>query len=82
MTTFTTTMRSRLEARIRAHLRRANRGPTREFAAGRYNDEPNPNAIEIYVHRVRKKLTGSDVGNVTLRGIGYSLAVSATNAVS
>ena len=30
-------------------------------------------AIEIYVHRVRKKLEGSDATIVTLRGLGYLL---------
>jgi len=30
-------------------------------------------AIEIYIHRVRKKLEGSDVTIVTLRGLGYLL---------
>jgi two-component system response regulator TctD len=38
-----------------------------------FNDEANPSAIEIYVHRVRKKLEGSAVGIVTLRGLGYVL---------
>ena len=38
-----------------------------------FDDEANPNAIEIYVHRVRKKLEGSDVGVATLRGLGYVL---------
>jgi len=38
-----------------------------------FSDEVNPNAIEIYVHRVRKKLEGSDVGIATMRGLGYVL---------
>ncbi len=38
-----------------------------------YEDEAHPNAIEIYVHRVRKKLAGSHVGIVTRRGVGYVL---------
>jgi two-component system, OmpR family, response regulator TctD len=38
-----------------------------------FDDEANPNAIEIYVHRVRKKLVGSDISIVTLRGLGYVL---------
>ncbi|GAC1407495.1 MAG: response regulator [Candidatus Velthaea sp.] len=38
-----------------------------------YEDEAHPNAIEIYVHRVRRKLAGSDVGIVTRRGVGYVL---------
>ncbi|CFB62142.1 Transcriptional regulatory protein tctD [Pandoraea apista] len=33
----------------------------------------NPDAIEIYVHRLRKKLEGSRVAIVTLRGLGYLL---------
>ena len=38
-----------------------------------FEDEANPNAIEVHVHRVRKKLAGSNVGIVTLRGLGYVL---------
>lgn len=38
-----------------------------------FDDDANPNAIEIYVHRVRKKLSGSDISIVTLRGLGYVL---------
>jgi two-component system response regulator TctD len=33
-------------------------------------------AIEIYVHRLRKKLAGSGVAIVTLRGLGYLLEVA------
>ena len=36
-------------------------------------DDANLESIELYVHRVRKKLAGSDVAIVTLRGLGYSL---------
>ena len=38
-----------------------------------FDDEANPNAIEIYVHRVRKKLGESGPSIVTLRGLGYVL---------
>ena len=38
-----------------------------------FSDEADPSAIEIYVHRVRKKLEGSNVRIVTLRGLGYLL---------
>ena len=111
-----------LEARIRAHLRRASAhqqpvvqcGPlafdsnSRQFALGDeplaltarehavletlilragatvskaaltttvfgFEDEANPNAIEIYVHRVRKKLGEAGPSIVTLRGLGYVL---------
>ncbi|QNM97876.1 response regulator [Chitinimonas koreensis] len=37
------------------------------------DEEMNPEAIEIYVHRLRKKLAGSEVAIVTLRGLGYLL---------
>ncbi|WP_036772148.1 transcriptional regulator TctD [Photorhabdus australis] len=37
------------------------------------SDEANPQSIELYVHRVRKKLSGSSVGISTLRGLGYRL---------
>lgn len=36
-------------------------------------DEASLESIELYVHRVRKKLSGSNVSIVTLRGLGYSL---------
>ncbi|EPL6453322.1 MULTISPECIES: transcriptional regulator TctD [Providencia] len=37
------------------------------------SDEANLQSIELYVHRVRKKLAGSDVNINTLRGLGYRL---------
>ena len=36
-------------------------------------DDASLESIELYIHRVRKKLAGSDVAIVTLRGLGYSL---------
>jgi two-component system response regulator TctD len=36
-------------------------------------DGVSADAIEIYVHRLRKKLEGSDATIVTLRGLGYVL---------
>jgi two-component system response regulator TctD len=38
-----------------------------------FGDSGNVNSIEIYVHRVRKKLEGSGVSIVTFRGLGYAL---------
>ena len=38
-----------------------------------FDDDANPNAIEIYIHRVRKKLEGHGVRIATLRGLGYVL---------
>jgi two-component system response regulator TctD len=37
------------------------------------NDNVSPDAIEIYVHRVRKKLEACDASIITLRGLGYML---------
>lgn len=37
------------------------------------DDESDPAAIEIYVHRLRRKLTGTGVTIATLRGLGYLL---------
>jgi two-component system OmpR family response regulator len=36
-------------------------------------DDVSPNAIEIYVHRVRKKLIDSGITIRTIRGLGYLL---------
>ena len=41
-----------------------------------FDEEVSPSAIEIYVHRVRKKLEASDIGIVTMRGLGYLLRQS------
>lgn len=38
-----------------------------------WGEEVSSNAIEVYVHRLRKKLEGSDVRIVTVRGLGYCL---------
>jgi two-component system, OmpR family, response regulator len=38
-----------------------------------WGDEVSSNAIEVYVHRLRKKLEDSGVRIVTVRGLGYCL---------
>ncbi|MBZ6079062.1 response regulator [Microvirga puerhi] len=38
-----------------------------------FNEDADPNAIEIYVHRIRKKVLGSGIEISTLRGLGYML---------
>lgn len=38
-----------------------------------WGEEISTNAIEVYMHRLRKKLEGSDVNIVTVRGLGYCL---------
>ena len=42
-----------------------------------FETDADPSAIEIYVHRVRKKLEGARVRIVTLRGLGYLLKAEA-----
>jgi len=39
-----------------------------------FDEMANPEAIEIYVHRLRKKLEGSGAVVTTLRGLGYVIA--------
>ena len=59
-------------------LRNANRTTAKDRLAESVfglNDEANPNAVEVYVHRVRKKLEGGGVSIATLRGLGYMLRV-------
>jgi DNA-binding response OmpR family regulator len=38
-----------------------------------FDDEVSPSAIEIYVHRLRKKLDTADLQIKTVRGLGYTL---------
>ncbi|HEY5762494.1 MAG TPA: response regulator transcription factor [Rhodocyclaceae bacterium] len=38
-----------------------------------WGEEVSSNAIEVYIHRLRKKLEPGDVKIVTVRGLGYSL---------
>ena len=61
-----------LERLMRDSGRTTRKGALAESVFG-MDDEANPNAVEIYVHRVRKKLEGSGVGIATLRGLGYML---------
>jgi two-component system, OmpR family, response regulator TctD len=37
------------------------------------DDNVSPDAVEIYVHRLRKKMEGCNAAVVTLRGLGYLL---------
>ncbi|MNY66625.1 Response regulator MprA [compost metagenome] len=38
-----------------------------------FEDGANQNAIELYIGRLRKKIEGSTVRIVTIRGLGYQL---------
>ena len=44
-----------------------------------WGEEVSGNAIEVYVHRLRKKLEPGGVHIVTVRGLGYSLDKPETN---
>ena len=39
------------------------------------DDEAGVDALELYVHRLRKKLEASQARIITLRGVGYLLRV-------
>ncbi|MEM7320847.1 MAG: response regulator transcription factor, partial [Pseudomonadota bacterium] len=41
-----------------------------------YDEEVSDNAIEVYVARLRKHLTGSTVQIVTVRGMGYRISLT------
>jgi DNA-binding response OmpR family regulator len=38
-----------------------------------WGEEVSHNAIEVYVHRLRKKLESTGVNIITVRGLGYYL---------
>ena len=38
-----------------------------------FHDELTPSTVEIYIHRIRKKLEATDVTIRTVRGVGYIL---------
>jgi len=44
-----------------------------------WGEEVSPNAIEVYVHRLRKKLEPGGVRVVTVRGLGYTLEKPASH---
>jgi DNA-binding response OmpR family regulator len=41
-----------------------------------YDDSVAPNALEVYIGRLRRKLDGSNIEIVTVRGLGYLLRVT------
>lgn len=73
-------LRPREHAVLEVLIHRANKAVSRETL---YNKifamdaaTTNPEAVEIYVHRLRKRLHDSGVTIVTLRGLGYLLEIS------
>ncbi|MNP63170.1 Transcriptional regulatory protein tctD [compost metagenome] len=67
---------SREQAVLEALIARPGRVMSKEQLAAQVfglDEEASADAIEIYVHRLRKKLEGSAVRIVTFRGLGYLL---------
>jgi two-component system response regulator TctD len=67
---------SREQAVLAALITRPGRVMSKEQLASQVfglDEEASPDAIEIYVHRLRRKLEGSRVRIVTFRGLGYLL---------
>ena len=67
---------SREQAVLEALIARPGRVMSKEQLAAQVfglDEEASPDAIEIYIHRLRKKLDGQAVAIVTFRGLGYLL---------
>ena len=67
---------SREQAVLEALIARPGRVMSKEQLADQVfglDEDASPDAIEIYVHRLRKKLEGDAVRIVTFRGLGYLL---------
>lgn len=67
---------SREQGVLEALIARPGRVMSKDQLAARLfglDEEASADAIEIYIHRLRKKLDGSPVRIVTFRGLGYML---------
>jgi two-component system response regulator TctD len=70
------TLTSREQACSKRLIARPGRVMSKEQLAAQVfglDEEASPDAIEIYIHRLRKKLDGQPVAIVTFRGLGYLL---------
>jgi two-component system OmpR family response regulator len=45
-----------------------------------WGEEVSANAIEVYMHRLRRKLEAGGVKIVTVRGLGYRIEKAASNS--
>ena len=67
---------SREQAVLEALITRPGRVMSKDQLAAQVfglDEDASADAIEIYIHRLRKKLEGSSVRIVTFRGLGYLL---------
>jgi two-component system, OmpR family, response regulator TctD len=72
----TLTLTSREQSVLEALIARPGRVMSKEQLASQVfglDEEASADAIEIYVHRLRKKLDGHPIAIVTFRGLGYLL---------
>jgi two-component system response regulator TctD len=70
------TLTSREQSVLEAMIARPGRVMSKEQLAAQVfglDEDASADAIEIYIHRLRKKLDGHPVGIVTFRGLGYLL---------
>jgi two-component system response regulator TctD len=66
----------REHAALEALLARSGTPVSKSQLAGKvfpHDSSAGPDAIELVLHRLRRKLAGSDVRIVTIRGLGYML---------
>lgn len=69
-------------ALLEIFLQRPNRMVSKEQLVDQlcqWGEEVSTNAIEVYVHRLRKKLEPAEVRIITVRGLGYCLEKSAAD---
>ena len=70
---------------LEVFLRRAGRLVSKDQLVSHlceWGEEVSPNAIEVYVHRLRRKLEPGGVRIVTVRGLGYSLEKPVSSSIS
>jgi len=75
------TLTAREQAVLESLINRPGRVLSKEQLAAKIfslNDDTRPQAIEIYIHRLRKKLEGSHIHIITFRGLGYLLEARPT----
>jgi len=75
------TLTAREQAVLESLINRPGRVLSKEQLAAKIfslHHDTRPQAIEIYIHRLRKKLEGSHIHIITFRGLGYLLEARPT----